>query len=134
MTAAKTGIIAEFQTAYLQREIRLVATVTGGTDTGLRDSSKVGFAVGRLVEVTGNGPDNWAIKVPTTAPSATSIGSATHIIAQSDDTTRDEPADYNETERYSSLPNLICKNSTTKKTVAVYKITNPDDIKLVNLG
>lgn len=134
MTAAKTGIIAEFQTAYLQREIRLVATVTGGTDTGLRDSSKTGFAVGRLVEVTGNGPDNWAIKVPTTAPTATSIGSATHIIAQSDDTTRDEPSDYNEMEKYSSLPNLICKNSTTKKTVAVYKITNPDDIKLVNLG
>lgn len=134
MTAAKTGIIAEFQTAYLQREIRLVATVTGGTDTGLRDSSKTGFAVGRLVEVTGNGPDNWAIKVPTTAPTATSIGTATHIIAQSDDTTRDEPSDYNEMEKYSSLPNLICKNSTTKKTVAVYKITNPDDIKLVNLG
>lgn len=134
MTAAKTGIIAEFQTAYLQREIRLVATVTGGTDLGLRVSTDKGFAVGRLVEVTGNGPDNWAIKVPTTAPTATSIGTATHIIAQSDDTTRDEPSDYNEMEKYSSLPNLICKNSTTKKTVAVYKITNPDDIKLVNLG
>lgn len=134
MTAAKTGIIAEFQTAYLQREIRLVATVTGGTDLGLRVSTDKGFAVGRLVQVTGNGPDNWAVAAPTTAPTATSIGSATHIIAQSDDTTRDEPSDYNEMEKYSSLPNLICKNSTTKKTVAVYKITNPDDIKLVNLG
>lgn len=135
MTAAKSGIIAEFETGYLQREIRLIATVTGGSDPGLRDSSKTGFAVGRLVEVTGSGPNNWAIKVPTTAPSATSIGSATHIIAQSDDTIRDEPSDYNETERYSTLPNLIVKNSTSdKKTVALYKIVNPDDIKLINLG
>lgn len=133
MTAAKSGIIAEFETGYLQREIRLIATVTGGTDAGLRDSSKTGFAVGRLVEVT-NTAGEYAIKVPTTAPSATSIGSATHIIAQSDDTIRDEPSDYNEMERYSSLPNLICKNSTTKKTVALYKIVNPDDIKLINLG
>lgn len=133
MIAAKSGIIAEFETGYLQREIRLIATVTGGTDTGLRDSSKTGFAVGRLVEVT-NTAGEYAIKVPTTAPTATSIGTATHIIAQSDDTIRDEPSDYNEMERYSSLPNLICKNSTTKKTVALYKIVNPDDIKLINLG
>lgn len=133
MTAAKSGIIAEFETGYLQREIRLIATVNGGTDTGLRDSSKTGFAVGRLVEVT-NTAGEYAIKVPTTAPTATSIGTATHIIAQSDDTIRDEPSDYNEMERYSSLPNLICKNSTTKKTVALYKIVNKDDIKLINLG
>ena len=133
MIAAKSGIIAEFETGYLQREIRLIATVTGGTDAGLRDSSKTGFAVGRLVEVT-NTAGEYAIKVPTTAPTATSIGTATHIIAQSDDTIRDEPSDYNEMERYSSLPNLICKNSTTKKTVALYKIVNPDDIKLINLG
>lgn len=133
MIAAKSGIIAEFETGYLQREIRLIATVAGGTDTGLRDSSKTGFAVGRLVQVT-NTAGQYAIALPTTAPTATSIGSATHIIAQSDDTIRDEPSDYNEMERYSSLPNLICKNSTTKKTVALYKIVNPDDIKLINLG
>ena len=141
MTAAKTGVIAEFETAYLQREIRLVATVAGGFDTGLRGSSKVGYAVGRLVKVTGNGPDSYAVGLPTTGAGkgptgvvADGIGDATHIIAQSDDTTRDEPSDYNEMEKYSSLPNLVCKNSTTKKTVAVYKIVNPDDIKLVNLG
>lgn len=134
MTAAKSGIIAEFETGYLQREIRLIATVAGGTDLGLRDSSKKGFAVGRLVEVTNTG-GVYAIKAPTTAPSATSTGTATHIIAQSDDTIRDEPSDYNEMEKYSSLPNLICKNSETeKKTVALYKIVNKDDIKLVDLG
>lgn len=137
MTAAKSGIIAEFETAYLQREIRLVATVAGGQDTGLRDSSKVGYAVGRLVKVTGSGSGTNASPVAITAPTgvtATSIGDATHIIAQSDDTTRDEPSDYNEMEKYSSLPNLVCKNSTTGKTVAVYKIVNKDDIKLINLG
>lgn len=137
MTAAKSGIIAEFETAYLQREIRLVATVAGGTDKGVRNEKAVGYAVGRLVVVTGNGSGTNASPVAITAPTgvtATSIGNATHIIAQSDDTTRDEPSDYNEMEKYSSLPNLVCKNSTTGKTVAVYKIVNPDDIKLVNLG
>ena len=137
MTAAKSGIIAEFETAYLQREIRLVATVAGGTDKGVRNKEAVGYAVGRLVVVTGNGSGTNASPVAITAPTgvtATSIGNATHIIAQSDDTTRDEPSDYNEMEKYSSLPNLVCKNSTTKKTVAVYKIVNPDDIKLVKLN
>lgn len=137
MTAAKSGIIAEFETGYLQREIRLIATVDGGTDKGVRNEKAVGYAVGRLVVVTGNGSGTNASPVAITAPTgvtATSIGNATHIIAQSDDTTRDEPSDYNEMEKYSSLPNLVCKNSTTGKTVAVYKIVNPDDIKLVNLG
>lgn len=137
MTAAKSGIIAEFETAYLQREIRLVATVAGGTDKGVRNEKAVGYAVGRLVVVTGNGSGTNASPVAITAPTgvtATSIGNATHIIAQSDDTTRDEPSDYNEMEKYSSLPNLVCKNSTTGKTVAVYKIVNKDDIKLVDLG
>lgn len=135
MTATKTGIVASFDTAYLQREIRLIATVAGGTDTGLRDTSKTGYGVGRLVKVTDS--TTVAGQKVITAPTgvtATSIGDATHIIAQSDDTTRDVPEDYNYPERYSTLPNLIVKNSTTAKTVAVYKITNPDDIKLVNLG
>lgn len=137
MTAAKTGIIAEFETAYLQREIRLVATVTGGTDKGVRNEKAVGYAIGRLVKVTGSGSgtnDNPVVITAPTGVTATSLGDATHIIAQSDDTTRDEPADYNEMEKYSSLPNLVCKNSDSGKTVAVYKIVNPDDIKLVDLG
>lgn len=137
MTAAKTGIIAEFQTGYLQREIRLIATVAGGTDSGLRDSAQKGYAVGRLVKITGVGEGTDANPVTieaATGVTASSIGDATHIIAQSDDTTRDVPDDYNYPERYTTLPNLICKNSATGKTVAVYKIVNPDDIKLINLG
>ena len=133
MTAAKAGFVAEFETAYLQREIRLVAKVEGGKDKGLRDASATGVAVGRLVTVTGTSETDRKIAAPT-GVSATSIGNATHIIAQSDDTTRDDPADYNEAERYSTLPNLIVKNDTNLKTVAVYKIVNPDDIKIVALG
>ena len=135
MTAAKSGIVAEFQTGYLQREIRLIATVAGGTDAGLRDGSQ-GYAVGRLVKIDGVGNGTHANPVVITAPSgvtANSIGNATHIIAQSDDTIRDVPGDYNYPERYTTLPNLVCKNSGTGKTVAVYKIVNPDDVKLISL-
>ena len=133
MNAAKNGIIANFNTGYLQREIRLIATVAGGTDAGLRDSSKVGYAVGRLVVVSS--PDANGVSA-ITASNATSstIGNATHIIAQSDDTIRDDYNDFNYTERYTTLPNLVCKNSATTKTVAVYKITDASDIKLINLG
>lgn len=146
MNAAKTGFIAKFKTAYLQREIRVEATVVGGTDVGLRDAdigtaaiaqlaaTRKGYAPGRLVVY-----NNGAITAPENV-TATSIGTATHIIAQSDDTIRDLPEDYNYTEQYSTLPNLICKNTGTtgaageKKTVALYKIVNKDDIEIVNLG
>ena len=137
MTAAKTGFIAEFQTGYLQREIHTIATVAGGTDHGLRDASATGYAVGRLVKVNGTGDGTDASPITIAAPSnvtASSIGDATHIIAQSDDTIRDVPEDFNYTERYTTLPNLIVKNSQTGKTVALYKIVNPDDIKIIDLG
>ena len=148
MNAAKTGFIAEFVTGYLQREIRVNATVVGGTDVGMRDANigadaiaaldakRKGFAPGRLVVYdAATGAITAASNV-----TATSIGTATHIIAQSDDTIRELPEDYNYTEQYSTLPNLICKNTGTttaagdKKTVALYKIVNKDDIKIVNLG
>lgn len=127
MNAAKTGFVAEFVTGYLQREIRMEVTVAGGTDTGLRDAAKVGYATGRLVRIV-----DGAMTAPV-GVTATSIGNATHIIAQSDDTVRELPEDYNYTERYTTLPNLIVKNSVEKKTVAVYKIVNTDDIKIINL-
>lgn len=133
MNAAKNGYVAEFVTGYLQREIRMQAVVAGGTDTGLRNSIDKGFAVGRLVKITGDTDDNRVVTAAT-GVSANSIGDATHIIAQSDDTIREVPSDYNYTERYSFLPNLIVKNSAEKKTIAVYKIVNPDDIKIIDLG
>lgn len=141
MNAAKNGIVAEFVTGYLQREIRMEARVVGGTDTGLRDATKTGYAPGRLVRLATAqvGDAQVPAFVAPTAVTATSIGNATHIIAQSDDTIREIPEDYNYTEQYSYLPNLICKNSGTPKaagdikTVAVYKIVNADDVKLINL-
>ena len=135
MNAAKTGFIAEFVTGYLQREIRMEAAVQNGTDAGLRNSSDTGIAVGRLVKfatVEINGVNTLAM-VPATGVSATSIGDATHIVAQSDDTIRDVPEDYNYPEKYSTLPNLIVKNSDTAKTLAVYKIINADDVKIISL-
>ena len=142
MNAAKRGIVAEFVTGYLQREIRVEARLVGGTDAGLRDATKLGYAPGRLVRLHTaqvNGQSVPAFIAPT-GVTATSIGDATHIIAQSDDTIRELPEDYNYTERYSQVPNLIAKNTGTPeaggdaKTIAVYKIVNPDDIKLINLG
>lgn len=138
MNAAKTGFIAEFVTGYLQREIRLDAQVIGGTDAGLRDSSKLGYAPGRLVNIS---TVDGVLQVKAAeGVSATSLGNATHIIAQSDDTIREVAEDYNYTERYNTLPNLICKNTGSAdapgeaKTIAVYKIVNTDDIKITNLG
>lgn len=138
MNTAKTGFIAEFKTGYLQREIRYEAQVIGGTDKGLRDSGKTGYAPGRLV--TRTLVDGVVRFVAPVGVTATSLGNATHIIAQSDDTIRDLPEDYNYTERYSTLPNLICKNTGASadepgeaKTVAVYSIVNTDDVKIINL-
>lgn len=133
MNAIKSGYRAEFQTAYLQREIRLLATVAGGIDAGLRNPDELGYGVGRLVKITGSTDADRAV-VAATGVTATSIGDATHIIAQSDDTVREVPSDYNYPERYTTLPNLICKNSTEPKTIAVYKIVNADDVKIVEVS
>lgn len=131
MTAAKSGVIANFVTGYLQREIRLMVTVAGGTDLGLRDGKTKGFAVGRLVKIADGA-----------LTAATDLSDATHIIAQSDDTIR-ELSICGDPERYSSLPNLVCANSEKEtvdgkeqliaKTVAVYKIIDKDDIQLVTI-
>lgn len=121
MNAAKNGYVAEFVTGYLQREIRKELKVAGGTDAGLRDGA-LGFAPGRLVKISGD----------TLIPAAFS-DSNIYIVAQSDDTIREVPSDYNYQERYSNLPNLVLKNSNEVKTVALYKIVNKDDVKLIKI-
>lgn len=126
MTAAKHGIIAEFVTGYLQREIRLVAKVVGGDDVGLRDKTTKGLAIGRLVKLT----EENGVK---TLTAVSALKDATHIIAQTDDTIREDQI-CADPENYSTLPNLICKNSDEEKTVAVWKIVDPDDIQLKDLG
>lgn len=123
MNAAKSGYVAEFETGYLQREIRMEVKVANGTDSGLRNPLVMGIAVGRLAKMDGE------YLVP-----AANLSDATYIIAQSDDTIRDVPSDYNYEEKYSTLPNLIVKNSEEVKTVAVYKIVDSNDVKLVKIA
>ena len=123
MIAAKSGYVAEFVTGYLQREIRMEAKVKDGIDCGLRDPLVKGIAVGRLVKFA----DGYMVPAEKT-------DSGLYILAQSDDTIRELPGDYNYPERYTTLPNLIVKNSEEIKTVAVYKIVNEDDVKLTKIA
>lgn len=136
MQAAKTGYVADFKDGYLQKEVIVNAIVTGGTDTGLRTPTSTGFAARRLVTLAKNASGILEIKAATGVAAGT-IGAATHIIAQSDDTIRETPVDYNYTERYSTLPNLIVKNSnpaTELKTVALFKIINVEDVLITQLS
>lgn len=141
----KNGFRAEFVTGYLQLETVLhQAKVSGGIDESVHDTTKTGYAVGRLVKVTKNTDGTYNIVKPTngvgslaatadeeaiTAAYGVGIGDATHIIAQSDNTVRDTIDDYVKDEKYDP----IVKNTTEYKTVAVYKIVNADDVKLVRV-
>ena len=113
---------ANFRTAYLQREVPEDAIVLGD------------MVVGEMVEVDAATDVLPAVysKLKATTVSA-AIEEASHIIAQSDDSIREDQV-CGDPEKYSSLPNLVCKNSEEKKTIAVYKIVDPDDIQLRNLG
>ena len=145
------GFRAEFNTGYLQLETILhQAKVAGGDDKSVHNASVKGYAVGRLVRVTKNADGTYNITKPTSGVGklvststeeeiTTALGQnnglgdastgATHIIAQSDNTIRDTIDDYVKDEKYDE----IVKDSTEFKTVAVYKIVNPDDIKLVRV-
>lgn len=123
MNAAKKGYIYEFKTGYLQREIRMELKVTGGTDNGLRNPFEKGFAAGRLVKIDGD-----YIKP------AELTDENLYIIAQTDDTLRGEPKDYNYPERQSYLPNLILKNTDEFKTVALYKVVDKTDLKAFKIA
>lgn len=131
---SRKGLIAEFKTGYLQREILLhQCVVNNGTDASVYDASKLGYMVGRVVKITeSNGIHTITSPADTTDP----LADGTHIIAQSDNTLRSVPEDYIPTEKYTSRYDGIVKNSangTDYKPVAVYKIVNKDDIKLVDI-
>ena len=131
---SRKGLIAEFKTGYLQREIMLhQCVVNAGTDESVYDATKKGYIVGRIVKITeSNGIYTIASPADTTDP----LADGTHIIAQSDNTLRSVPEDYIPTEKYTSRYDGIVKNSansTDYKPVAVYKIVNKDDIKLVDI-
>ena len=137
MIAAKSGFIADFKIGYLQRAvIEHQAEVMGGADTA---DGLTGFAVSRLVKLTRLADGTCIIAAPSNV-TATSIGDATHIVAQSDDTLRNVPTDVIPTERYISRNRNILANTAssvptgataTMKSIALYKIINADDIKII---
>lgn len=137
MIAAKDGFIADFKIGYLQiASIEHQAEVIGGTDTA---DGLTGFAVGRLVKLTRLADGSVHIGVPT-AVSATSISDATHIVAQSDDSLRNVNTDVIPVERYQTRNRNILGNTAsavptaataTMKSIALYKIVNADDIKII---
>ena len=146
-TAAKTGYVADFKIGYLQRAlIEHQVEVVGGTDISY-DSKVTGFAVGRLVKLT-RLADGTATIIPAANVTATSIGDATHIVAQSDDSLRNVPGDAIPVEKYSTRNRNILGNTTdttvvelaqspltgatvTMKSVALYKIVNADDVRII---
>jgi len=126
-----TGYIGDFVTGYLQKATALhQCTVAGGTDVSY-DNAITGYAVSRFVQVTKTA-SGYTITAPTTAVTATSIGSANAIVAQSDDSLRNNiAADAIPVERYSTRNRNILGNSSDPKVVAVYMITNADDIRII---
>jgi len=141
MIAAKSGYIADFKIGYLQVAIiEHQAEVMGGTDEA---GGLTGFAVARLVKLTRLGDGTALIEAPANV-SATSIGTATHIVAQSDDSLRNVITDAIPVERLSTVNRNILANTATgsapsaetatMKSIALYKITNSDDIKIITVA
>lgn len=153
------GFVAEFQTGYLQRALALhQATVAGGIDKSVRDATVLGYATRRLVKITKLADGTYTVVAPTTgvgaitaadtlpnvadpvtkpgtlnAKIAAGLGDATHIIAQSDNSLRNFPEDVIPAERYTTRHDDLLKNDNIGKTIAVYKIVNADDIKLISV-
>ena len=141
--AATSGYIADFQIGYLQREIIIhQASVDGGTDVAYDGTT--GFAVGRLVKLTRNANDGEKFDLTAAANvTATSIGTATHIVAQSDDSLRNVTGDCIPAERYTTRSRGILANTVANtgypdhtdiaewKSIALWKIVNADDVKII---
>ena len=117
--------MASFKTAYLQREVNLDIDVVGSSP----------LKVGDLVTVT----DETAT-VQGYMQKAASLAAATHIIAQSDQTlayghvpveNRDYKYDPSVAVTVAGAPS---GKTTTWKHVALYKITNKDDVILAADG
>ncbi len=129
-----SGYLADFKTAYLQiATVEHRAEVVGGTDT---NNGVTGYAVNRLVKVTRLTDGSITIAAPS-GVSATSIGDATHIVAQADDsldTTKIKGEQLNFAP-IGILGNTAAVAATaitaTMKRVALWKITNADDVKII---
>lgn len=131
---SREGYFGKFKIGYLQREILLHrCKVEGGVDESVHNPDIKGFAVGRLVKVTFDENEVATITGPETATDP--LKDCNYIIAQSDNTMRAFPEDYIPAERYSTRYDGIVKNTedSEERPVAVYAITNADDIELVNV-
>ena len=134
-----SGYIADFKTSYLQIAIpEHRCEVMDGTDgvSGLT----AGFAAGRLVKLVRLADGTCYITVPANV-TATSIGDATHIVAQTDDSLHGAIR----TEALNFMATGLLKNTTvdaaatdaptaataTMKRVALWKIVNADDVKII---
>jgi len=150
--ANRRGVIADFVTGYLAKAtIFHQVEVMGGVDShygvttpAAAAALTTGFAVGRLVVLTRNADGSCTIAEPNNNPSTTivtALGNANAIIAQSDDSLRNVPSDIIPTERYTSRNRNILFNTAvgtaptaatgTMKSIAVYEIVNPNDIKII---
>ena len=130
---------ADFKIGYLQKAIiEHQAEVMGGTDAAFDGTT--GYEVLSLVKLT-RLADGTAVISPPEDITATSIGDSTHIVAQSDDSLRNVPGDAIPVEKYSTRARNILANTTngilapegataTMKSIALYKITDPDDIRI----
>jgi len=139
-----TGYLADFKTGYMQIAIpEHQCEVTGGTDDADNDGNgsglTAGYAVGRLVKLVRH-TDGSCHLVAAGSVTATSIGDATHIVAQADDslittTIRGEALNFAPTgllkNTATSAPEASAAASATVKRVALYKIVNSDDIKII---
>ena len=98
-----------FKTAYLQREIVVDAKVA------------TNVIVGQLVTLSGD-----------TISSAATADAATHIIAQSDMTMEygHVPVEYRDY-KYSDV---VAASTTIEKKVALFKITNKDDLNVSQIS
>lgn len=136
-----TGYLADFKTGYMQiAVVEHRCEVLGGTDDADNDGNgsgtTAGYAAGRLVKLVRLSDGTCYITTPGTV-TATSIDEATHIVAQTDDslittTIRGEAYNYAPTgllkNTATSTPSAL---TTTMKRVALYKIVNSDDIKII---
>lgn len=141
--AAKDGFVADFKIGYMQRAIiEHQAEVMGGTDESY-DKAVTGFAVGRLVKLT-RLSDGTALIVAATNVTTTSVGDATHIVVQSDDSLRNVIGDVIPVEKLSTRNRNILANTATgdaptaatatMKTISLWKIVNADDVRIIPIA
>jgi hypothetical protein len=136
-----TGYLADFKTGYLQiaipeHQCEVINGVDDADNDGAGSGLTAGFAVGRLVKLV-RLSDGTCYITAAGSVTATSIGDATHIVAQADDsldttTIKGEQFNYNPT---GLLKNTATETPTeataTMKRVALWKIVNSDDVKII---